>query len=118
MSENKKIDKLIESSIKQVTDLIDVNTIVGTPIITPSGFHLIPISKVNMGFLSGGGEYGETKIKKDNSFPFTGGTGAVVNLKPCAFLIDDGKECKLLKITDDPLEEIITKAEDALRNFL
>ncbi|MBO4989322.1 MAG: sporulation protein YtfJ [Clostridia bacterium] len=118
MSENKKIDKMVESSIKQVADMIDANTIIGKPIMTPSGFHLVPISKVSMGLLSGGGEYGETKVKKESEFPFSGGTGAIVNLKPCAFLVDDGKECKLMKIGDDAFEEILIKAGDAIRDFI
>lgn len=116
MAETKKIDKMVESSIKQVTDLIDVNTIVGKPIETPTGFHLIPISKVSMGFLSGGGEYGSVKISKED-YPFSGGTGAIVNLKPCAFLIDDGKEIKVLRITDDAIEELLTKTGETLQSF-
>ncbi len=117
MAENKKIDKMIENSVRQVTDLVDVNTIIGKPIKTPNGFHLIPISKVSMGFLSGGGEYGEVKTLKDDH-TFAGASGAVVNLKPCAFLVDDGKECRLLRVSDDAVDELVGKASDLLQQFI
>lgn len=116
MAETKKIDKMVESSIKQVTDLIDVNTIIGNPIETQTA-KLIPVSKVTMGFLSGGGEYGTIKVNKQDDYPFSGGTGAIVNLKPCAFLVDDGKDIKVLRITDDAIEEVLTKAGETLQSF-
>ncbi|MGN1234832.1 MAG: spore germination protein GerW family protein [Christensenellaceae bacterium] len=118
MAIRKKLDTMIGQSIHEVADLIDVNTIVGKPIRTPGGIHLIPITKVSMGFLSGGGEYGENKVlSEEKEVPFAGGAGAVVNLKPCAFLVDDGKECKLLRVSDDAIDELIGKASDLLGKF-
>ncbi len=68
-----------------------------------------------MGYLSGGGEYGEVKaIKDDECFPFAGGAGTVVNIKPAGFLVDDGVECRLLRITDDPFDTLIDKAGELL----
>ena len=60
-----KINDLIDDSIQRLHSLADVNTIIGTPIITASGFQIIPFSKVTMGNLSGGGEYGEVKMVKE-----------------------------------------------------
>ena len=37
-------------------------------------------------------------------FPFAGGSGAVVSMKPMGFLIDDGKSCHILRISDDALD--------------
>ena len=42
-----------------------MNTIIGKPIITASGFQIIPFSKVTLANLSGGGEYGDVKIIKE-----------------------------------------------------
>ena len=111
MDRNKKIDSILEKTAEQLTGLVDVNTVIGKPVFSASGAQIIPFTKVTMGFLSGGGEYGEVKaVKEDESFPFAGGAGTVINIKPCGFLIDDGKNCRLVKVTDDPIDGLIEKA--------
>ena len=116
---NQKINGLISSSLDNLNLLADVNTIIGKPIITASGFQIIPFSKVTLGNLSGGGEYGDVKvIKETDSIPFAGGSGAVVSMKPMGFLIDDGTSCRIMKITDEPLDNLIERAGDILREIM
>ena len=80
---NKKVEEMVETSLHNLNELVDVNTVIGKPIATSGGYQLIPVSKVTMGYLSGGGEYGEIKIlKEDENYPFAGGSGAVVSLNP------------------------------------
>lgn len=113
MDQKKKIDSILEKTTEQLKGLIDVNTVIGKPVFSASGTQIIPFTKVTMGYLSGGGEYGEVKaIKDDEAFPFAGGAGTVINIKPAGFLIDDGKECRLMRITDDPLDGVIEKASE------
>lgn len=115
----KKIHHLIDASIQNLDDLADVNTVMGKPIITASGFQIIPFSKVTMGNLSGGGEYGDVKvIKETDSFPFAGGSGAVISMKPMGFLVDDGKNCRILRITDEPIDNLIERAGEILRDMM
>ena len=45
------------------------------------------------------------------------GAGTVINLKPAGFLIDDGKGCRIVKITDDPLDGVIEKAGELLEKL-
>ncbi len=88
-----------------------MNTVIGKPVYSASGAQIIPFTKVTMGYLSGGGEYGEVKaVKDDEYFPFAGGAGTVVNIKPAGFLIDDGKDCRVVRVTDDPIDGVIEKA--------
>ncbi len=113
MDKKKKIDSILEKTAEQLTSLIDVNTVIGKPVITASGAQVIPFTKVTMGYLSGGGEYGEVKaVKLDETYPFAGGAGTVINLKPAGFLIDDGVECRVVKLTNDPIDGLIEKAGD------
>lgn len=115
MDKNKKIDSIMEKTAERLTGLVDVNTVIGKPIVSASGAQIIPFTKVTMGYLSGGGEYGEVKaIKEDECFPFAGGAGTVINMKPAGFLIDDGVECRIVKITEDPLDGLIEKASDLI----
>lgn len=107
---NYKLDSLIGSSFEQLDSLADVNIMIGKPIVTASGFQLIPFSKVTLGNLSGGGEYGDVKVVKEaDSFPFAGGSGSVVSMKPLGFVLDDGNTCRILKIADDALDNLIER---------
>lgn len=116
---NEKINNLIDSSIEKLDELADVNTVIGKPIMTASGIQVIPFSKVTFGNLSGGGEYGDVKVVKEtDSFPFAGGSGAVVSMKPMGFLIDDGQTCRILRITDEPIDNLIERAGEILRDIV
>lgn len=119
MSEKeKKINRLIDISNDSLSALADANTVVGQPITTASGFQVIPFSKVVMGNLSGGGEYGKAKVVKQiKGMPFAGGSGSVVSLKPVGFLIDDGKTCKMVKIPDAPIDNLIEKANEIVKKL-
>ena len=118
MDQKKRIDSIMEKTAEQLTGLIDVNTVIGKPLVSASGAQIIPFTKVTMGYLSGGGEYGDVKaIKEDECFPFAGGAGTVINLKPAGFLIDDGVRCRIVKVTDDPLDGLIEKAGELLTNL-
>ena len=109
----------MEKTAEQLTGLIDVNTVIGKPLFSASGAQIIPFTKVTMGYLSGGGEYGEVKaIKEDECFPFAGAAGTVINVKPAGFLIDDGKECRIVQVTDDPLEGLIEKAGELVGKLM
>ena len=80
---------------------------------------MIPFSKVTLGNLSGGGEYGEVKVVKEtDAFPFAGGSGAVVSMKPLGFIVDDGKTCRILRITEEPIDNLIERAGEIVRDML
>ena len=116
---HQKINGLIDSSMDKLETIADVNTVIGKPIVTASGFQIIPFSKVTLGNLSGGGEYGDVKIVKEtDSFPFAGGSGAVISMKPMGFLVDDGKSCHIMRITDEPLDNLIERAGEILRDVM
>lgn len=116
---SKKLSGLINDSFEKLDTLADVNTIMGKPFITTSGFQIIPFSKVTLGNLSGGGEYGDVKVLKEtDNFPFAGGNGAVVSIKPMVFLVDDGTSCRLLRVTDEPLDNLIERTGEILRDMI
>ena len=118
MEQKKKIDVILEKTAEKLSGLVDVNTVIGQPITTASGTQVIPFSKITMGYLTGGGEYGDVKALKDEEcYPFAGGAGTVVNIKPTGFLIDDGTGCRLVKISEEPLEGLMEKAGELIQNI-
>ncbi len=116
---NNRINSVVESALKNINKLIDVNTAIGKPIITENGDYIFPISKVILGTLSCGGEYGKVNIFKNSSdLPFTAGNGSVISLKPCAFLIKKSNgECNVINIDDTPQEKLLEKATAFLSNL-
>lgn len=97
-----RIDSLTESFMNKVKKMVDVDTVIGTPFETKEGIVLIPITKVSVGFVSGGGEYGCDKkiIKTINQIPLAGGGAGGVTINPVGFLEVNGKSCKLLKLDE------------------
>ena len=109
-----KIDSLIEDSIKNLSAFIDVNSIIGTPILS-GGKTIIPVAKVTSGIVTGGGEYGEVKyFKKDENYPFTGASGSVVSITPQSFLIDNGHGFKIVPAGGDAIDKLL----DAFENLI
>lgn len=96
--------------------MIDVDTVVGNPI-KGSNSLIIPISKVVMGFASGGSEFSPNKDK----MPFGGGTGGSLCINPVAFLVIGENDVKLLRMDNhnssmkEYLPEITLKALDLIK---
>ena len=77
------IDNLMNITMEKIKEMVDVNTIVGTPITAEDGTLIIPVSKVSYGFASGGSDLPTKNEKKEL---FGGGSGAGVTIQPIAFL--------------------------------
>ena len=115
MDKKTKIDSLLEKTAEKLTGIVDVNTVIGTPVQTASGAQVIPFTKITMGYLTGGGEYGDVKkIEDGECLPFAGGAGTILNVKPAGFLIDDGTQCRIVRVTDDAMDTLIEKAGEFL----
>ena len=80
------IGDLMQTTLENIKDMVDVNTVIGEPIPTVNGPTIIPVSKVSFGFLAGGGEY-EMKNLPEADNPFAGGGGAGVSVQPVGFLV-------------------------------
>ena len=89
MANETKLQDLIRTSLENIRTLVDANTVVGNPINTENGVTIIPISKVSVGFASGGLDYAvknePINSAKPKNFGGGGGTGLTVN--PVGFLV-------------------------------
>ena len=116
--EDNRIASVVENALKNMQNLVDVNTVIGTPISTNDGDFIIPVSKVSFGVLSGGGEYGKINIFKGSSdLPFSAGNGTIVSVKPCGFLIKSDGEYKVLSVGVTTYDAVIDKVTDFLENL-
>ena len=122
MSEN--ASKMLESAIAKVREMVDVNSVIGTPITTPDGVTIIPVSKVSVGFGGGGSDYVSKNTNKLDNHPFGGGAGGGVSVTPIAFLIVKDGNVRMLPVatpantTADRLVEMIPDTLDKISAFV
>lgn len=75
---------LMGSTLSKLREMIDVNTVVGDSITTPDGTTIIPVSRVGLGFGTGGADW-DSKGDKGNASG--GGGGGGVTVTPVSFLV-------------------------------
>ena len=118
------IEGLMKTTMDSIKEMIDVNTIVGDPVQTNNGEVIIPISKVSIGFASGGAEYSSIEKAPDdkNGYPFGGGSGAGMSIQPVAFLIVGNENVKLLPVNQlnsvDRIIDSVPTLLDEIMKFL
>jgi sporulation protein YtfJ len=78
------LSDIIRTSLDGIRELTESDTFVGGPIETASGVTIIPVSKITLGFATGGVDL---NTKKPNAFGnFGGGGGSGVAITPMAFI--------------------------------
>ena len=91
MANENKIPEIIRSSLENIRSMVDANTVVGDPIVTNPGTTIIPISKISVGYASGGVDYLKKDAPMSNGKPvynnFGGGGGTGITVTPVAFLV-------------------------------
>ena len=95
MENNEKrapLSELMDTTISKINEMVDSNAIVGEPITTADGVTLIPISRVSVGFGSGGTDYGK------NTEKFGGGGAAGIKVEPIAFLVVKDGAARLMPV--------------------
>lgn len=93
-----KVEGLMGISVDKIREMVDVNTVVGEPIVLGDGTTIIPVSKVSYGFASGGSDL----PAKTAGELFGGGAGAGINITPVAFLVIKNGETNLLPVVAKP----------------
>jgi sporulation protein YtfJ len=114
---NHPIEGLMKTTMDSLKEMIDVNTIVGDAVETKDGNIIIPISRVCIGFASGGSEFCKDAKSAENKdeFPFGGGSGAVMSIQPVAFLVVKDDQVKLLPVRQaNSIERIVDGIPDLM----
>ena len=116
---NNRIEEVMNSAMKNLKSLIDVDVVVGKEI-DGVGLKIIPLTKVTMGFVSGGGEYNAElkEYKKDLEYPFAGGSGGGLSLKPIGFLVIQSQTVEFIKIESQSAIEKLIEAVPEVAKFI
>ena len=111
------IEGMMGVSMEKIREMVDVDTIIGTPIQTPDGPTIIPVSKVSFGFGSGGTDW-PSKSEKE---VFGGGSGAGVTIHQLAFLVVSSSNVTLLQIEEgggSGLDQLIGSVPNAVEKLI
>ena len=107
---------MIRTSLESIRSMVDANTVVGTPIETAAGTTIIPISKISVGYASGGTD---TKKDPNSRTLFAGGGGTGLSIQPVCFItVKATGEVEVLPLggngaAPDAIEKLTTAIEKA-----
>ena len=118
---NHPLSEMMSSSMSKIREMVDVNTVIGDPIVTGDGVTIIPVTKVSIGYGGGGSDFATKNYPANRDNAFGGGAGAGVNITPVAFLIVRGENVRMLPVAEpastsvdrliEQLPDLIDKAQ-------
>ena len=123
--ENEKVNpigELMQTTMENVKNILQVDTVVGDPIITPDGITLVPISKISIGFGGGGVEFGPKR--KDGPQPYGGGNATGVKIEPFGFLVIKDGVVRMINVTPpanttvDRIIDLVPQVMDRIDAFV
>lgn len=118
---SKKLPEMLESAVQKMKEMVDVNSVIGEPIVTADGVTIIPVSKVSVGF---GGAGSDIASKKASENPFGGGVGGGVKVTPICFLIVKDGAVRMMPVaqpantTADRIVEMVPDTLDKITSFI
>ncbi len=120
---SKNLPNMLENTIAKIREMVDANTVIGTPITTPDGVTIIPVSKISVGVGGGGSDFVSKNVNRQEN-PFGGGAGGGVKVTPVAFLVVKEGSVRVLPIpapantTADRIVEQVPDVLDKITDFI
>jgi len=123
-----KISEMIATSLEQIREIAGSDTVTGKPIQTNNGTVIIPVSKISMGYASGGVDYLPKAASKEQSaqsktapsrVAFSGGGGTGISITPLCFLVvkADG-DVTMLNVIDNRTAPAASTVVDSISGLL
>lgn len=114
MENNSNIGNLMDVTMNKMKDMVDVDTVVGSPVTTPDGVTIIPVSRVSYAFASGGSDF---RVKEHSNLGFGGGNGAGVKIDPIGFLVIKDGNVRMMSImppANTTVDRVIEKVPEVI----
>ena len=112
---NENINGLIDNAMEKIKTIVDSSTIIGEKVVSEDGTTIIPISKVTVGYVVGGGEYADLSARRvANHFPMAGGSSGGMSVTPVGFLIVSSGEVRFINVENKSLYQTVLNMFNAL----
>ena len=112
---SESINELIDGAMDKIKTIVDSSTIIGEKVESIDGTVIIPISKVTVGYVVGGGEYADLSSRRvANHFPMAGGSSGGMSVTPVGFLIEKEGEVKFINVENKSLYQTVLNMFNAL----
>lgn len=115
------VESLMKTTMENIKNMIDVNTVVGDAVETKDGTVIVPVSKVSFAFIAGGGEYSGNTDKNEedaSKYPFAGGSGAGVTVQPIGFLATTNGQLRVIPVRySSTVDRIVDMVPDFINNM-
>ena len=111
MASENKLQEVVQATLAQIRNMIDADTVMGSPVETSSGTTLIPLSKVAVGYATGGLDFNDKNGSQGKPQNFGAGGGTGISVQPIGILcVSKDGSVELINIgvknPSDPLEQI------------
>ncbi len=113
-----KIASVVEEAMRSLKSIAEVNTVIGQPLSGTGESTVIPVSKVTIAYIAGGGEYsaGENAVEaySKESYPLSAGSGGFVQLTPIGFLVEKSGSVSTITIDEScgALDKLLKAASE------
>ncbi len=119
------IENIVRITMENLDHIAKANTVVGEAVKLEDGSLVMPVSRVTLGFVTGGGEYDSKHTVAQSGhmlderppLPFLGTSAAGVGLAPVAFLcVRDGRVSVLPASTSGALDRLVGMLPELLQH--
>ena len=113
---SEKLPNMLDRTIQKIREMVDSNSVIGTPITTHDGVTIIPVSKISVGVGGGGSDFAQNQS-------FGGGVGGGVKVMPVCFLIVKDGNVRMMPVaqpantTADRIVEMVPDTIDKLTAY-
>ncbi len=120
MANENILQNFMDTVMKNIKTMIDIDTIIGTPI-TSGDTIIVPISKVSFGMGVGGTGIENKKSSSSDTNGFGGGGGGGANVDPVAFLVITGDNVRIINLNQqlssvDKIMDLVPGMLDKVNN--
>ena len=122
------LKQVIEASLENIKQVLNVDTIVGNPINTLNDTVIIPVSKVAVGITSGGVDFDSKRNPERAQAHFGGANGAGMTVTPVAFLVVTKDDVRILNVNQPSaaasdnivgtIADFVDRSPDLIQRFM
>jgi len=107
---------LLDTILGRLKSLASTETIIGEPV-NIDNMTLLPVIKLSVGFVAGGGEGSAAKEKSSPASGVGGGGGGGASVNPVGFICWDGENVKFISVGKGKIESLVQNIPDVLKKF-